>query len=44
MFPCNMFIMKSDEFKEYVKFIKNILDKYVEIIGTDIYKRIENNK
>lgn len=44
MFPYNMFIMKSDEFKEYIKFIKSILDKYVEIIGTDIYQRIENNK
>ena len=44
MFPYNMFIMKSDEFKEYIKFIKNILDKYVEIVGTDIYQRIENNK
>lgn len=44
MFPYNMFIMKSDEFKEYIRFIKNILDKYVKIVGTDIYQRIENNK
>ena len=44
MFPYNMFIMKSDEFKEYIKFVKSILNKYVEIIGTDIYQRIENNK
>ena len=39
-----MFIMKREEFLEYVKFVKNILDGYVEVVGTDIRKRIEDNK
>ena len=38
--PYNMFIMKSDDFKEYIKFVFDILDEYVKIVGTDINKRI----
>ena len=41
--PYNMFIMKSDDFKEYIKFIFDILDEYVKIVGTDINKRIYDN-
>ena len=41
--PYNMFIMKSEDFKEYIKFIFDILDEYVKIIGTDINKRIYDN-
>lgn len=41
--PYNMFIMKSEDFKEYIKFIFNILDEYVKIVGTDIEKRIIDN-
>ena len=44
LFPYNMFIMKKEEFLAYVNFIKNVLDEYVHIVGTDIVKRIENNK
>lgn len=43
LFPCNMFIMKREDFKEYIKFIFNVLDKYTQIAG-DINKRIEDNK
>ena len=39
-----MFIMKKEDFKEYIKFIFNVLDEYLAIVGTDIEKRIENNK
>jgi len=42
--PYNMFIMKSEDFKEYVKFVFEILDEYLKIVGTDIRKRIEDNK
>lgn len=42
--PYNMFIMKSNDFKEYMKFILDIVDEYVNIVGTDINERIENNK
>ena len=42
--PYNMFIMKREDFKEYVKFVFEILDEYLKIVGTDIRKRIEDNK
>lgn len=42
--PYNMFIMKSEDFKEYIKFVFDVLDEYINIVGTDIRKRIENNK
>ena len=44
MFPYNMFIMKKEDFIEYITFITNVLDEYVNIVGNDIEKRIENNK
>lgn len=43
MIPYNMFIMKRDDFIEYISFIKEILNEYIEIVGSDIYKRIGNN-
>ena len=42
--PYNMFIMKSEDFIEYMKFMMDVLDEYVKIVGTDINKRIEDNK
>lgn len=42
--PYNMFIMKKEDFLIYIKFIKDVLDEYLKIVGTDIYKRIEDNK
>lgn len=44
IFPCNMFIMKREDFIEYVDFVKGALDEFVKVIGTDIEKRIEDNK
>ena len=44
MVPCNMFIMKRKDFKEYCNFVFGVLDKYLKIVGTDIDKRIEDNK
>lgn len=41
--PYNMFIMKQEDFKEYIKFIFDILDEYLRIVGTDINKRIYDN-
>ena len=41
---CNMFIMRREDFLEYIEFIRTILDEYLRIVGTDIYKRIEENK
>lgn len=41
--PYNMFIMKREDFKEYIDFIFYVLDKYLKIVGTDINKRIYDN-
>lgn len=41
--PYNMFIMKSEDFSEYIKFMFDILDEYVNIVGTNINKRIYDN-
>ena len=38
-----MFIMKREDFKEYIDFIFSILDEYLKIVGTDINKRIYDN-
>ena len=44
LIPYNMFIMKREDFKEYIDFIFSILDEYLKIVGTDINKRIDGNK
>jgi len=44
LIPYNMFIMKKDDFKEYIKFIFDVLDDYIKVVGIDIIKRIEDNK
>jgi glycosyltransferase involved in cell wall biosynthesis len=44
LIPYGMFIMKMKDFKEYRKFIFDILDEYLKIVGEDIRKRIEDNK
>jgi hypothetical protein len=41
--PYNMFIMRKEDFQEYIKFIMDILDEYLKIVGTDINKRIYDN-
>ena len=43
LIPYNMFIMKREDFLKYIDFMKTILDEYVNIVGRDIEKRIENN-
>jgi disulfide oxidoreductase YuzD len=44
MFPYNMFIMKKNDFLNYCNFIEGILNEYVNVVGHDIVKRIEDNK
>ncbi len=44
MFPYNMFIMKREDFLRYVDFIMTMLNEYINVVGTDIFKRIEENK
>lgn len=40
----NMFIMKKEDFLKYIKFVMGVLDEYIKIVGTDIEKRIEDNR
>ena len=42
--PYNMFIMRKEDFQEYIKFMSDVLNEYIKIVGTDINKRIEDNK
>lgn len=42
--PYNMFIMKREDFKRYCDFVFGVLNEYTNIVGTDINKRIEDNK
>jgi len=44
MFPYNMFIMKRDDFLDYISFVGGIMDEYIKVVGEDIKKRIEDNK
>ena len=44
LIPYNMFIMRKEDFKEYVEFISNVLNDYLDVVGKDIVKRIEDNK
>ena len=43
LIPYNMFIMKREDFKEYIDFVFSILDEYLKIVGTNINKRIYDN-
>lgn len=43
-FPCNMFIMRREDFIKYVDFMEDIITEYRNVIGTDIRKRILDNK
>ena len=36
--------MKASDFQEYIKFVKGVLDKYIELVGTDIRQMIIDNK
>lgn len=44
MFPYNMFVMKRDDFLRYIDFVNGVLDEYIKMVGTDIDKRIKQNK
>lgn len=44
LYCLNMFIMKKEDFNNYIKFIDSVLQKYIERVGVDIKKRIEDNK
>ena len=42
--PCNMFIMRTEDFREYCDFVFPVLQEYLNRVGTDIKARVENNK
>lgn len=43
-FPYNAFIMRREDFEKYRSFVKGVLDKYIELVGTDIRQMIIDNK
>ena len=42
--PFNMVIMRREDFIDLVNFQFAVLDEYLNVVGTDINKRIEDNK
>lgn len=44
LFTNNMFIMKKDDFFEFMNFYTNVINMYLDLIGNDIDKRINDNK
>ena len=40
----NMFIMKREDFYKWYDFVMGVIDEYLKVVGTDIRKRIEDNK
>ena len=44
LIPYNMFIMKREDFIEYINFVWDVLQDYVNIVGTDIKGKIEREK
>lgn len=44
MIPYNMFVLKRGDFIEYCSFIEDILNEYLNVVGLDIKKHIEDNK
>ena len=43
MIPYEMYIMKREDFIDYVKFIHGVLSEYIKVVGTDIEGRIKYN-
>lgn len=43
-YPYNMIVMRREDFTEYIKFIKGVMNRYLDIVGTDIMKRLQDNK
>jgi hypothetical protein len=40
LYTCNMYILKREHFLELINFVWGVLDKVVEIVGTDIESRL----
>lgn len=44
MIPCNMFIMKRNDFLKFMKFVKEIVKEFFWRVGIDFEKRIKDNE
>ena len=42
-FPCNMFIMRTDDFYQYIEFIRGVMEEYIKRIGGDFDKYFKEN-
>lgn len=40
MYACNMFIMRREDFRRLMRTVFEILDRYLEVVGTDIEGRV----
>jgi hypothetical protein len=40
-YPCNMLIMKKQDFKEYCEFVFNVIDGYLDKINVDYLEDVE---
>ena len=43
LYACNMFIVRRDDFRWMMKTVFDILDKYLDVVGTDIEVRIQSH-
>ena len=44
LYTCNMYILKREHFLELIKFVWGVIDKFVDIVGTDIVARLTQYK
>lgn len=44
MIPCNMFIMKTEDFKKFMDFNKEIIKEFLWRVGINFVDRIKNNE
>lgn len=43
-FPCNMFIMRKEDFINYVEFIESFIKEWANVVGTNMRQRVIDNK
>lgn len=43
IYSCSMFIMLREDFVEMMRFVHDVLSMWLEVVGTDIRKRIESH-
>ena len=44
LYCCNMFVMRSEDFKRHMSVVCDLLDRWLDIVGKDVRRRIEDHK